>query len=202
MATGISGSDSKVALPLPSHLMQAEMYKYWTSKTPEGKIENIEEVYLLLTNRNDGSCTYFKIDLDSNNYPVITTYDSFGHQVGETIKVAEYPSFEDFASGRAVATPELGRIAELRISSNDIFSKFEKVCQAKEKKELPAPDFKTVYSKEDLNKMLLCGRISKRKHTLLQKESTGDSRCSYCSYRSKCLGDSGINFKKPISLRN
>jgi hypothetical protein len=197
MATGISGSDTKVPLPLPSHLMQAILYKFWASKTPEGSNEKIEDVYLILTNRNDGSCIYFKIDLDDNNFPIITAFDHYGRQIGKVIRTAEYPSYDDFAKGSHVATSELARVAELRISADAIFEKFEKVCTTKEARVLPPVDFKLIFSEDDLKLLLKCGKISKKKLSMIKSGSSalGDFKCSGCAFKSKCLSDSGINFK-------
>jgi hypothetical protein len=192
----ISGTDSKIPLPAANNLMQAMLYKYWTVHIPDGIAANIEDIYLMYVNRNDGSVMYFKVELDDNSYPVITAIDYAGRPIGSKIVVADYPGFEDYEAGDEVATPELGRIAELKISATDIFEKFDQVCTQKENRTLPAPDFKVVYTKDDIDRLYQCGRITKRKHTILSGgEATGDTRCGYCSYRTKCLADSGVNFK-------
>jgi len=191
----ITGNESKIPLPTPPNLMQAMLYKYWTVRIPEGKKEGIEDIYLMYINRNDGSIMYFKIDLDKDNYPVITPIDYAGRTIGSKISVVDFPSFDAFSNGSEIATPELGRIAELRISVNDIFDKFDLVCDHKEKRSLPSADFKPVYNKDDIDNLLRCGRITKIKRSKLLKDGGGDMRCGFCSYRKKCLSDSGINFK-------
>lgn len=192
-AEPVFGTIKKIGLPKVSNLMQAMIYKYYLSNI---EIEDkVEEVYLLYIDRADGRIIYYKIDLDNAGYPIITTIDNTG-LILRTIKVQEMPSYNDFINGKCISTEELGRIAELRFTIYDIFSKLNIVYDYTSEKMLPSVDYKFIYNKEDLEKELLCSRITPTKYKKAIKDNDlGDSRCSYCSYRDRCLADSGIRMK-------
>lgn len=195
-AEEVMGSDRKVGLPPSYNLMQAGLYKYCLSHTDSGKSIGIDEVYLLYVNRNDGTTHYYKIDLDDDGYPVITSISQAGKE-GSPIRVQQYPSYQDFIDGKAKADDTTGRMASLRFRPEDIFNKFDLVYEYKDKNQLPPKDFSLVYSSEEIEKEFLCGRISSRKYKAHKDGKTqyGDYKCSTCSYQKKCLQDDGVTFK-------
>jgi hypothetical protein len=189
------GSTGKLPLPAANNLMQAMLYKYWTKHTELGQRSGIKEVYLMYVNRSDGSVFYYEVDLDEAGFPIIRAVDQVGKEIYK-MHLASQKSYEQILAESREATSEEGSIAELRININDIFAKFDDVYTYAKDKMLPAPDYKMIYSAEDLQRELHCGRLTKRKITSLKKsgESYGDYRCSFCSFKKKCLGDSGITF--------
>lgn len=195
-APDIFGTAGKIPLPAANNLMQAMLYKYWTIHSDEGKSKNIDEVYLMYVNRSDGATFFYKIDLDNEGYPIITAHDQQGSEIYK-IRLQDQKSYSDMIDASGFATQEEGRLAELRISIYDIFSKFDEVYNSAKSKVLPAPDYKMMYSPDDLEREHKLGRITKRKLTIIRK-GTGehcDYKCSICQFRKKCLEDSGINFK-------
>lgn len=187
------GTTSKMPLPFASHLMQAMLYRAWLN-TEEGKKSGIKSVYLMYINRSDGSTFYYKVDLDASGYPVITALDQSGKEV-HSLNLGSQKSYSDLA--KYGGTTEDARIAELRINIKDIFDKFDSVYDAVETMDLPRTDFKMTYSPDELEKELHIGRISKRKHTMLKNGKTtyADYKCSVCTYKQKCLHDSGVFLK-------
>lgn len=192
---GIFGNDCKTPLPSPSNLMQVMLYKHWLKHTDSGKNSGIDEVYLMYINRNDNSTFYFRIDLDEQGYPIITPIDQYGNE-SDAIYIAKYKSYEDLLNSPTNAEPEEARFAEVRISTTDIFKKFDIVYSSVNAKILPDPDYKIIYSDKDIELNLKCGRITKRKITTMKKagETRTDYQCTICPYLKRCLSDSGINF--------
>jgi len=191
-APEIFGQNGKMPLPSASNLMQAMMYKHWTI-TEEGQKAQIDEVFLQYVNRSDGSTFYYRVDLDPQGYAIITAIDQAGQEL-YTMKLQDQKSFDDLMTEGQEDT-ELARLAELRISTSDIFKKFDEVYTCARAKTLPPKDFKNVYSQEDLERAAKCGKISKRKLTTLKKsgETYSDYKCTICNYMKKCLADSGVN---------
>lgn len=195
-ASDIFGTSGKMPLPAANNLMQAMLYKYWTKYIPEGKAQDIDEVYLMYVNRSDGATFYYKVDLDAQGYPILTAYDQQGNEI-YNINLQDSKSYEQLISGSGIATRQEGKLAELRININDIFSKFDEVYTHSKKKILPPTDYKMLFSPEDLEREFKLGRITKRKLTMVKKGTSpySDYRCSICSFQKRCLSDSGINFK-------
>jgi len=195
-APDIFGTAGKMPLPAANNLMQAMLYRYWTKYIPEGKAQNIDDIYLMYINRSDGAIFYYKVDLDDEGYPLLTAYDQQGNEIYD-IRLQNHKSYEQLLSGSGVADKEEGRLAELRISIRDIFNKFDTVYTHTKKKTLPPADYKMLFSPEDLEREFKLGRITKRKLTMVKKgtSSYSDYKCSICSFQKKCLSDSGINFK-------
>lgn len=193
-APEIFGHNNKLPLPSAKNLMQAMLYKHWTVNTEEGKATDIDEVYLMYVNRSDNSTYFYKVDLDEQGYAVLTAIDQAGREI-HTVKLQEQKTFEDLANSAGIATQEEGRLAELRISTSDIFGKFDSVYDSVKENTLPAPDFKREYSQEDIDLNLKCGRLTKRKVTAAKKkgDTLSDYQCGYCPYLKKCLSDSGVN---------
>lgn len=193
-APEIFGFNGKLPLPAANNLMQAMLYKHWTVNTDQGKESGIDEVYLMYINRSDNSTCWFKVNLDEQGYPIITAIDQVGREV-YTMKLQEQKSFTDLLNMAGEGDPEQARIAELRISTNDIFKKFNDVYDNVKTKVLPAPDYKQSYNQEDIDRDVKCGRLTKRKLTAMKKngETKSDYKCGYCSYMKKCLSDNGVN---------
>jgi len=192
----IFGSPKKIALPSASNLMQVLLYKYYLTKTEEGKTKGINDVYLMYVNRNDGQIIWFKVDVDEDGYPIITAISADG-KVLHTVSVAEFPSFNDFLIGAATADANTSRIAELKVRAQDVFDRFDTIYNYVRSKSLPEKDFSLVYSEEELQKQMLLGRITKQKYARHKNGTSqyGDFKCAYCPYLKKCLSDSGINLK-------
>jgi hypothetical protein len=192
-APDVFGHNGKLPLPSPNNLMQAMLYKHWTVNTEAGKNSRIEEVYLMYINRSDNSTFYYRIDLDDQGYAIITALDQVGKEL-YTLKLQEQKSYDELIAGK-FEDQELARLAELRLSTRDIFNKFDRVYDYVRSKTLPPKDFKSAYSPEDLNQAVSCGKITKRKLTMLKKsgESYSDYKCTICPYIKKCLSDSGIS---------
>ena len=189
----IFGDAKHLPLPRSGHLMQAVLYKYYLSHTLAGKKAGIDEVYLAYVDRGHGTLMYFKIELDSDLYPIITAIKEDGN-IEHTIKMSEFPAFADFMDGSEIATTELGRIAELRFKATDIFTKFDNTYNYVHQKALPPKDYSVIYTEEDLLREFTCGRISKLKYNQATKGKAtyGDFKCNYCPYKTKCLNDSGM----------
>ena len=193
-APDIFGYNGKMPLPQAHNLMQAMLYKHWTKNTEEGKAADIDEVYLMYVNRSDGSTFYYAVDLDDKGYPILTAIDQAGREIYK-MNLQEAKSYTELANSSGIATTDQGRMAELRISTKDIFDKFDRVYTCAKKKILPSADFSMNYTPDGLEKAHKCGRITKRKLTMLKKsgEPYSDYRCGICSYMKKCLSDSGVN---------
>jgi len=195
-ADEIFGNDKK-PLPAPANLIQAMLYKYYFTHTEEGKKSNVQTVYLQYINRSDNSTCYYKVDLDNEGYAVITFIDQSGNET-ETIKLQDMPSYDDFITGTAIAkTSEDSRLADIRFSIHDVFKKCDSIYTYVNNKMLPAPDYKIVYDLNDIELEYRCARISKIKYNKATKqgEMGGSSRCSFCSYKRKCLSDSHCELK-------
>lgn len=192
----IFGYQNKRPLPRASHLMQAILYKYFIKYVPQPELQEIDDMYLMYVDRGSGSVVYFKIDLDDKGYPLITTITENGTVLG-TLATQTFPDYQNMIDGSVIGTDDLGRIAELRIRPSDIFERFESVYDHVEQKKLPPKDFTWQYNEEELKREFVCGRIGKIKYNkaLKGKETYGDFKCSYCSYRTKCMSDSGLNMK-------
>ncbi len=195
-ASEVFGTTGKLPLPNANNLMQAMLYKYFTKHTELGQRSGIKEVYLMYVNRSDGATFYFEVDLDDSGYPILRAIDQSGKEIYK-MNLATQKSYDELLASSREATSDEGRMAELRINVNDIFSKFDEVYTAAKTKVLPEPDYKMIYSTDDLDRDLKCGRITKRKLTMLKKsgETFSDYRCSICSYKRKCLADSGVHFE-------
>lgn len=194
-APDVFGTTGKRPLPNPNNLMQAMLYKYYTEHTELGKRSGIQEVYLMYVNRSDGSIFFYLIDLDEQGYPIIKAIDQSGKEVYE-MKLANQASYQELITrGREITTEE-SNIAELRINIHDIIKSFDEVYDHAKEKRLPDPDFKIMYSEDDLDQEVKFGRLTKRKRTMLKKagKTYSDYKCTICSYRRKCLSDSGIRF--------
>jgi hypothetical protein len=171
------------------------LYKYWTKYIDLGVRSGIKEVYLMYVNRSDGSTCFFEVDLDDQGYPIIRALDQAGKEIYK-MNLADKKSYEELLASSSEASTEEGSIAELRINVNDIFKKFDSVYDHAKTKILPDPDYKLLYSAQDLEREVHCGRLTRRKVSMLKKsgEAYGDYKCSICNYKKKCLSDSGINF--------
>lgn len=198
-ADKIFGAKNGAALPAPNNLMQSMLYKYHTLNNEVEGLQ-IDEVYLMYINRGNMCTMFFLIDLDEEGYPVITPITMEGI-VGKTLEMVEKPSFTDWVNHSTGATSEQARLSELKININSIFEKFDQTYSYIKERALPPTDYKMIYDDEDLELQLHCGRISKQKYNKHKKgEKMGDSRCSFCSYRTKCLADRGIRLRG-INLR-
>jgi len=194
-APEIFGTQGKLPIPAAHNLMQAMLYKYWTKYIDRGVRSGIKEVYLMYVNRSDGATCFFEVDLDEQGYPIIRALDQTGKEIYK-MKLADQKSYDELLSRGTEATVEEGSIAELRININDIFKKFDSVYDHAKTKVLPEPDYKLFYSPQDLEREVHCGRLTRRKVSMIKKsgETYSDYKCSICNYKKKCLGDSGIHF--------
>lgn len=194
-AQEVFGSSSKTPFPFAHNLMQAMLYKYWSKNTEQGQRSGIKEVYLMYVNRSDGSTCFFEVDLDDKGYPIITAFDQSGKELYK-MALANQNSYSDLLSHGTDASTEQSHIAELHININDIFSSFDFVYEHAEKKQLPEPDYKVIYSTDDLELEAKSGRLTRRKLSMLKKsgETYSDYKCTVCSYKKRCLSDSGIHF--------
>lgn len=187
--------DGDTPLPSPSNLMQAMLYKYYTTETEAGKALDINNVYLMYINRSTGGTFYYKVDLDSSGYAVLTAYDQSGKE-RFTVNLKDVKSFEDLESTAGIATSDEARAAELRINIQDIFNKLDQIYDYTTNKILPPCDYSLVYTQEQAKKEHALGRLSKIKlNKILKGEASGDSKCAYCNYRTKCMADNGITLK-------
>lgn len=187
----VFGSKNGMPLPSANNLMQAMNYKYHAMNSEINGV-NVEEIYLMYVDRGSETTMYFKVDLDSEGWPIITPITMEGY-VLDTIKLKDVPSYDDLLRHSTVATSTQSTLAELRINVNDIFDKFDSTYSYVREEILPPCDYSMIYSSEELEKQLHCGRLSKIKYNKHKKGDTcGDMRCSFCNYRTKCLADSGI----------
>lgn len=192
-STKIMGG-KELPLPAPNNLMQAMLYKFYLTNTEAGKALDIENVYLMYVNRSTGGTFYYKVDLEEG-WPVITAYDQAGKELG-TIKVKDAQSFEQLAATSGLSDNNQARLAEIRINIQDIFDKLDTIYDYTTNKTLPPCDYQLVYTKERAKLEYSLGRLSKVKFNKLDKgEVFGDNKCAYCSYRTKCMSDSGITLK-------
>lgn len=194
-ADKIFGARGGLALPAPNNLMQSMLYKY---RTKQGEVEGlqIDEMYLMYINRGNMCTMYFLVDIDDAGYPILTPITMEG-VVKKTIRLAEKPSFDDWVSHSTGATSEQARVSDLKININNVFNKFDQTYLYIKEKALPPMDYSMIYNNEQLNTQLHCGRISKMRYNKHKKgETTGDARCSFCNYKTKCLADQGIRLKK------
>lgn len=195
-ATKTMGDSKTMPYPSSSNLMQALLYKYYLTYTEEGKALGIEEVYLMYIDRAYNTTFYYKIDLDRDGWSIITAIDQYGKEV-YSINTKDIPSFEERLNmpGKTYKSED-ARQSEIRINIYDVFQKFDKIYDYVDQKMLPPCDYSHVYTKDELNKELKVGKISKQKYNAAMKgQPLGDSKCNYCSYRTKCLSDSGIKMK-------
>lgn len=194
-APSTMGDSRTLGLPAVKNLMQAMLYKYYVSKTENGKRLNVDEVYLMYINRSDGSVFYYKVDLDDDGYAVITKYNQGGKE-GETIRLQDVRSFEELLAEPGFCDKDEARAAELRVRVQDIFAKFDLAYDYARQEMLPEPDYTHVYDMEQLDQELKLGRISKVKYNKAKKgESLGDHQCNYCPFKTKCLADSGLRLQ-------
>lgn len=194
-APKVMGDSKTLALPATNNLMQSILYNYYLTRTEQGKALGIEETYLMYINRSDGSIFYYQVSLDEENYPVIKAIDQAGKELYE-FKLKDAQSFDQLLSQPGNFAGDEARLAELRINISDIFSKFDLVYDYTNNKMLPSQDYSVIYNSDEIEREYKLGRISKMKYNKTQKgEVLGDSKCAYCSYRTKCMADSGITFK-------
>jgi len=193
----VFGTNKKIPLPAPKNLIQAMHYKKRSLQGPvlcsDGKERNIEEVYLLYIDRSTGSLMYFKVDLDDEEYAIITPVDEAGNEF-ETIHLQQVDSFDELLHHSTTATKDQSRLAELRFSLRDIIAKFDSVYNYVREQHLPDPSYKLIYNNSDVDLQYHCGRISKIKYNKHYKkhEPIGDMECAYCNFKDKCMADSGI----------
>lgn len=189
----MGGSD--LPLPAPNNLMQAMLYKYYVTQVDAGKALEAEDVYLMYVNRSTGETFFYKVDLDKDGYPIITAYNQAGTELGN-LNLKDAESFEDLELTPGVSTSDDARIAELRININDIFKKIDEVYDSVSSKTLPSCDYSMIYNEEQAKREHAIGRLSKIKlNKILKGEAIGDSKCTYCAYRTKCMADSGIRLR-------
>ena len=192
-AKTIFGDKGKLALPAAENLMQAMLYKH---KAMNEDIDghNVEEIYLMYINREDGCEMYFKVDINAAGYPIITPIDMAGNEL-LTINLEECSSYDALTQQAVRATSEASRIADIRININDVFNRFDSAFSHARAGMLPGKDYSLLYTKEELERQYHCGRISKIKYNKHCKgEEVGDFKCAYCNYKNKCLEDEGIRF--------
>lgn len=189
------GEDKKTGLPSASNLMQAMIYNYYFKYTEEGKKYDVEDVYLMYVDRSSGNICYYRVDMDDQGYAILTAIDLTGRQYN-TIKLVDVLSFDDLSTYKDISRDD-ARKAELRISMQDIFDKFNTVYDHVQEKILPAKDYQLVYSPDKLELNYKLGRISTIKYNASKsgKKSCGDSHCSFCSYLKKCMSDDGMSIK-------
>jgi hypothetical protein len=188
----MSGAD--LPLPASNNLMQAMLYKYYVSETEAGKALNIDEVYLMYVNRSTGETFYYKIDLE-DGFPIITAFNQTGKELG-SVNLKDVKSFADLEQTASIATSDDARLAELRINIQDIFNKMDDIYNYTTTKTLPPCDYTMVYTEAQAKREHALGRLSKMKLNKIAKgEVFGDNKCNYCSFRTKCMSDSGIRLK-------
>lgn len=194
----VFGNDRDFPLPAPKNLIQAMNYKKRAMQGPvicsDGQERKIDEIYLLYIDRGTYQRMYFKVDLDEQDYAIITPIDQDGKEY-ETIHLQNVDSFDTLLHHSSVATSEQGRLAELRFSLNDLADKYDSIYNYVREKALPPKDYAMVYGNAEVDREYQCGRLSKVKYNKHYKkhEPIGDSMCSFCSYRNKCMEDDGVN---------
>jgi len=187
------GNDRTVPMPAANNLMQAMLYKYFYSKTDEGKAKGIDEVYLQYVNRSDNSIFFYKVDLTNNNYPILTAIDALGKEI-YTLNLEDVPSFTDLINSSSGTTDQC-RAAELRISINSIFNKFDDAYTHARRKTIPSRDYSLVYDENELELQYSLGRVSKLKYNKMKKgtDVCGDFKCQYCAYQKQCIKEIGLS---------
>jgi hypothetical protein len=186
------GDKRTLPLPAANNLMQAMLYKYYFTNIDEGKKSEIDDVYLLYVNRSDNSTFWYKVDLDEDGWPIITAIDSNGNEL-YTLELKNVESYDELLAKSEQATSDQARMADIRINIHDIFSKFDSVYDFSLNSLLPPCDYKMVYNMEDIDREFKIGRMSKIAYNKAKKgEPCGDFKCDYCSFRTKCMADSGI----------
>lgn len=193
----VFGNEREFPLPASKNLVQAMCYRYRTMQGPvmcsDGVERQIDEVYLLYADRGTGQRMYFKVDLDTEGYGIITPIDQVGTEY-ETIKLQNVDSFDVLLKHSTVATTEQSRLAELRFSIYDLGKKFDSIYNYVREQSLPPKDYQMIYDSATVDKEYHCGRISKLKYNKFYKnhEPIGDMMCSFCNYKDKCMKDDGI----------
>jgi hypothetical protein len=191
-APKVMGDSKTLPLPAVNNLMQSILYNYYLNNIPAGQALGVQETYLMYINRNDGSVFYYRVMLDDQGYPIISAIDHTGTEIYE-LKLNSQQSFDQLLQQAGNITGDEARIAELRVNVKDIFSKFDLVYDYTNNKMLPPQDYSIIYNSNEIEREYKLGRISKIKYNKSQKgEALGDGKCSYCSYRTKCMADSGI----------
>lgn len=184
----------EVPLPNSTNLMQAMLYKYYLSNTEEGITKDVSNVYLMYINRGTGATFYYKVNIGEDGYPVLTVIDQAGKDLG-TIKLSEVEGFDKLKTNLENES-YAAKLAELKINIKDIFDGYKKVYNHINNNTLPKCDYTLKYDLNKANSEFQLGRISKIALNKVKKgELVGDSKCQYCNYKTKCLSDSGINFK-------
>ncbi|MCK9428929.1 MAG: PD-(D/E)XK nuclease family protein [Candidatus Omnitrophica bacterium] len=187
--------NSEIPLPSSSNLMQAMLYKYYTTSTEAGKALNVDNVYLMYVNRSMGSTFYYKVCIDDSGYAILTSYDLAGRELG-TVNLKDVKSFEDLERTPGVSESDEARLAELKINIKDIFDKFDKIYDYARSNTLPKCDYNMIYTQAQAEYEHNIGRLSKMKLNKVKKgEVVGDTKCQYCDFRTKCMQDNGISFK-------
>lgn len=191
-APATMGNSKSIGLPAVKNLMQAMLYKYYFTYIEEGKKLGVTEVYLMYINRSDNSICYYRVDLDKDGYAVITSFDQAGRE-GETIHLQSVMSFDDLLARTEISSSTEGRLAELKVSVNDIFRKFNLAYDYARGEMLPEADYSHIYTPNQVEIEYKIGRLSKQKYNKAKKgEPLGDDACKYCDFSTKCLSDSGI----------
>jgi hypothetical protein len=190
----IFGEKGTQPLPAPNNLMQAMGYKFH-AKNNDINGHNVDEIYLMYINRGSGCTMFFKIDIDEEGWPIITPISMDG-RIHPTIHLKDVPSYDTLMSHSTASKSIDSALAELRINIYDVFSKFDTAYTYIRDRSLPPKDYEMIYDAKELENQLHCGRISKIKYNKAKKgEPTGDMKCSFCNYRTKCMADSGIRLK-------
>jgi hypothetical protein len=194
----VFGDARNFPLPAPKNLIQAMNYKKTSMEGPvvcnDGVERQIEEIYLLYIDRGTYTRMYFKVDLDEQDYAIITPIDQNG-STHETIRLQDVDSFETLLHHSTIATNEQSRLAELRFSLSDLGAKYDDVYNYVRDQTLPPRDYSMVYTDADVDREYQCGRLSKIKYNKHYKkhEAVGDMPCTFCNYRDKCQSDEGVN---------
>lgn len=193
----VFGNERDFPLPASKNLIQAMNYKYRTLQGPvvcnDGVERKIDEVYLLYIDRGTFQRMYFKVDLDSEGYGIITPIDQFGVEY-ETVHLQNVSSFDTLLLHSTSATSEEARLAELRFSIYDLGKKYDSIYNYVREKTLPPKDYSMIYSSNEVEREYHLGRLSKIKYNKFCKsqEPTGDTLCSFCNYRDKCMQDDHV----------
>jgi len=191
----VFGSKGSIPLPAANNLMQAMSYKWYTISN---KIDGltVAEMYLMYINRGDGTVIYFRIDLDSEGYAIITPILMDGTELA-TIKCKDIQGYDALLSDGVTHKAIDSRLADLKIKISDIFEKFDNTYSYARNKVLPPKDYTLSFNQEELERNLKVGRISKQKYNqhIKGEQTCGDFRCAFCSYLKRCLGDDGIKLK-------
>lgn len=191
-APKVMGDSRTLPLPATNNLMQAMLYKYFFNEITRGKDIHVDEVYLMYINRSDNAVFFYNVDLNPQGYPIIAAVDDKGNEI-YNLDLETVPSLDHLVSAPGVVKKDDARLAELRININDIFKKFDMVYDYSINAMLPQCDYSMIYNSDELEREHKLGRLSKVKYNKAKKgEAMGDKKCEYCSYRTKCMADSGI----------